>query len=471
MVGAEPCDPFAVVEPLANFGIMAGRLGYRRYRRSSPDAVRRQILHPSETRIQLITAFSPPKGTSGGSRADVEVSTNSLTPQVCLRSAVYNKSRRANPVRRPAIKGAPAASPFSCILMNDITSQTAAQAIGDHAFHRNLHQAQLRSGLPAFLLWFFLGSFGAHLMYLRRWAMLIFHYLMAILTVVAVVLVFRNNSIHDLGVGLAALWMAFIPIGIYNFGSLCILFPQVNYCNEDSALRLAGHKTASTRVPERIVILLAGGALAVFIGAMSRSPDPLYRTSSTTPDTSAVQQPTQETTGSVPAANAEQASAQSQAMAAEAASQAATEAAPVQAQEQQPPAQEQQAPAQVPVTPSPAAQQTEPPTDLNTNPNQVYATSFDCGQSHSQNEYLICHTPALASADVNLASAVMAAKTAVGPAELDALKARMRGQWNFREKHCNDVACLNSWYTYQLNSMSLIVQTRDAGARLDATQN
>ncbi|MFP3398502.1 NINE protein, partial [Brevibacterium sp. SIMBA_078] len=90
---------------------------------------------------------------------------------------------------------------------------------GDHAFHRNLHQAQTRSGFAAFLLWFFLGSFGAHLMYLRRWTMLIFHYVLAIFTVVAFVMVFRNNNIHSLGVGLAALWMACVPVGIYNFGS------------------------------------------------------------------------------------------------------------------------------------------------------------------------------------------------------------------------------------------------------------
>ncbi|MFM0046331.1 hypothetical protein [Paraburkholderia sediminicola] len=350
--------------------------------------------------------------------------------------------------------------------MNDITPQ----AIGDHAFHRNLHQAQTRSGFAAFLLWFFLGSFGAHLMYLRRWIMLIFHYLMAVLTVVAIVMVFRNNNIHSLGVGLAALWMAFVPVGIYNFGSLCILFAQVNYCNEDSALKLAGHKTERTRMPERLLILVSGGALAIFIGAMSTSPTANYSTSSTTPNatvpTPAVRQANPESTSSAPAANVEQGNVQPQANAAEASSQVATVADAAPAQDQQAPA-----PTEAQSTQASATQPADPATDLNTNPNQVYGTSFDCGKSHSQNEYLICHTPALANADVKLANSVTAAKNAIAAPDLDALKERMRGQWNFREKHCNDVACLNAWYAYQTNTMALIEQTRNVAARLDTPQN
>lgn len=320
-------------------------------------------------------------------------------------------------------------------------------------------------------------------MYLRRWTMLLFHYLMAVLTVVGVVMVFRNNDIHSLGVGLAALWMAFVPIGIYNFGSLCILFAQVNYCNEDSALRLAGQATKHTRVSERLIIILSLGAFLIFAVLVSGFPNarPVGSSTSyersTTPDMAAaaatpeVQQPNQETIASAPAANVEQVSTQPQAIAAEAASQAATEVQPVQAQEPQPPVQEQQQPAQAPATASPAVQQTDPTADLNTNPNQVYGTSFDCGQSHSQNEYLICHTPALAIADVKLANSVTTVKNAIAPTDLDALKERMRGQWNFREKHCNDVACLNTWYTYQINTMALIAQTRNVAARLDSAQN
>lgn len=143
---------------------------------------------------------------------------------------------------------------------------------------------------------------------------------------------------------------------------------------------------------------------------------------------------------------------------------APTQATAAQAQEQQPPAHEQS-------TQASAAQQADAAADLNTNPNQVYATSFDCGESHSQNEYLICHTPALASADAKLANAVTAAKSAIDPTDLGALKERIRGQWNFREKHCNDVACLNTWYTYQLGTMALITQTRNVAARLDTPQS
>ncbi|MCO4879037.1 hypothetical protein [Paraburkholderia caribensis] len=350
--------------------------------------------------------------------------------------------------------------------MNDITSQ----AIGDHAFHRNLHQAQIRSGFAAFLLWFFLGSFGAHLMYLRRWTMLIFHYAMAVLTVVAIVMVFRNNNIHSLGVGLAALWMAFIPVGIYNFGGLCILFPQVNYCNEDSALRLAGRKTERARMPERLLILFAGGAMAIFIGAMSTSPSANYSTSSTTPNavapTPAVQQVNPLSASSAPSANVDQGNVQPQANATEAASQVTTVADAAPAQEQQ-----ASAPTEAQATQPTATQPSDPATDLNTTPNQVYGTSFDCAKSHSQNEYLICHTPALAAADVKLANAVTSAKNAIAPADLDAFKDRMRGQWNFREKHCNDVACLNTWYQYQTNTMALIEQTKNVAARVESPQN
>lgn len=135
------------------------------------------------------------------------------------------------------------------------------------------------------------------------------------------------------------------------------------------------------------------------------------------------------------------------------------------------PAQEQQPAAQAQSTQASAAQPADPATDLNTTPNQVYGTSFDCGKGHSQNEYLICHTPALATADVKLANSVTVAKNAIAPTDLDAFKERMRGQWNFREKHCNDVACLNTWYQYQINTMALIEQTRNVAARLDTAQN
>ncbi|MGF6966750.1 hypothetical protein OKW43_003778 [Paraburkholderia sp. WC7.3g] len=287
-------------------------------------------------------------------------------------------------------------------------------------------------------------------------------------------MVFHNDGIHSLAVGFAALWGAFLPFGTFSFLGMCILFAQVNYCNEDSALRLAGQKTRLTRVTERLVIIISVGAFAIFATLLSDVPistsvrAPAHDELSTTPDTtvrtSAVQQANPESASSAPAANVEQDSTQPQANAAEASSQVATGADAVQAQEQQPPVQVQS-------TQPPATQQTDPATNFNTNPNQVYEASFDCGQSHSQNEYLICHTPALAIADVKLANSVTAAKNAIPPVDLDALKERMRGQWNFREKRCNDVACLNTWYTYQINTMTLITQTQNVAARLDTTQN
>lgn len=359
----------------------------------------------------------------------------------------------------------------------EVTNQNTSQAIGDHAFHRNLHQAQTRSAVAAYLLWFFLGSVGAHLMYTRRWVMLAAHYLLLVLVGFSIGMVVHGKEIHNVFVGLAALWGAFLPIGVFSFLSMCILFVQVNYANEDFALRLAGHKPKLTRVTERLVIIVSVGVFLMFAVVMTYFPDAVARNDvSTTPDTTtapSVQAPSVQTpsvqpsspeVSSAPAENVEQGNTQPQANAAVASSQVATQEDAVQVQEQQPPAQTQS-------TQASATQQADPATDFNTNPNQIYGTSFDCGQSHSQNEYLICHTPGLAIADVKLANAVTAAKNAVAATDLDALKERMRGQWNFREKHCNDVACLDTWYTYQTNTMALIEQTRNVAARLDTAPN
>ncbi|WP_144113702.1 NINE protein [Paraburkholderia sp. BCC1886] len=359
-------------------------------------------------------------------------------------------------------------------VMNGTTPRTTVHAIGDHALHRNLHQAQTRSAFAAYLLWFFLGSVGAHLMYTRRWVMLTAHYLLLILVGFGIGMVVHGKEIQNVFFGLAAVWGAILPFGIFSFLGMCILFAQVNYCNEDSALRLAGIKPKLTRVTERLVIIVSVGVFLMFAVIMSYFPDAVVRDSvSTTPDTVTAPsaqtpsvQPSSPEVSSAPAANVEQGNVQPQATVAEATSQVAAvaEAAP---------AQDQQAPALAPAQPTQdsATQSLDPATDLNTTPNQMYGTSFDCGKSHSQNEYLICHTPALAIADVKLANSVTAAKNAIAPTDLDAFKDRMRGQWNFREKHCNDVACLNTWYQYQTSTMALIEQTRNAAARVDTPQN
>ncbi|WP_176314740.1 NINE protein [Burkholderia vietnamiensis] len=337
--------------------------------------------------------------------------------------------------------------------MNENTSQTtAAQAIGDHAFYRNMHQAQTRSAVAAYLLWFLFGGLGAHLMYTRRWVMLGFHYLFLILTGVGVAMVFNNNSIHSLGTGLGALWGAFLPFGIFNFFGMCILFVQVNYCNEDAAIKLAGGQPVAARTVEGLVIFVSVTVFAIFAALMQNNPKAdLYmpgdhkRTADEIAEASSAkvaidqywqsQKPSTEpnTLIQTPGMQAPTPSAETIARETGLDAEMAEKAAQAQAVTQY---QDQIASATgAPVT----------STDFTTYPNQIFATSFDCNNSRTQNEYLICHTPALAAQDVKLANAVFAVKAMFGGPDLDALKNRMRGQWNFREKHCNDVACLNTW--------------------------
>ncbi|MCA8144454.1 DUF4352 domain-containing protein [Burkholderia vietnamiensis] len=488
--------------------------------------------------------------------------------------------------------------------MNKNTSQTTAQAVGDHAFYRNMHQAQTRSAAPAYLLWFFLGGFGAHLMYTRRWVMLGFHYLFLILTGVGIAMVFNNNEIHSLGVGLGSLWLALLPFGMFNFLGMCMLFAQVNYCNEDAALLLAGRTPPATRNTEQLTIAVSGILFAIFAVTMWNTPRNTYpRNGGDLSSTRLKEQVPQEApmpqayvgdvlqngtfqvmleevrtgtsinsdfshsnaadggqyvviiamvknisakpvsafdmpsihlfdqnntkydrdidssisassafgdnskslsdlnpglstrvvtsfevskslfnagtwrvgfdnmrfnlvpkSGAQPARNqlpenmntGTQSAAESDAQAAAQAAQNAAEEAGKYAQYQAQVQQEAQAPAK-----------SESGSDFTTYPNQIFATSFDCNNSRTQNEYLICHTPGLAAQDVKLGNSVFAVKKMFYGPDLDALKNRMRGQWNFREKHCNDVSCLDQWFTYQIKTMALIGETKNVAARVD----
>ncbi|SUA81643.1 Uncharacterized protein conserved in bacteria, putative lipoprotein [Pandoraea pnomenusa] len=93
----------------------------------------------------------------------------------------------------------------------------------------------------------------------------------------------------------------------------------------------------------------------------------------------------------------------------------------------------------------------------------TYPTSFDCTKARSIPEYLICHDPELAAADVELAGIYQQAKTAAY--DKQAFADRTRKQWNYREKHCSDKQCVAAWYAYQKDILTKISQTGDVTSK------
>lgn len=97
-----------------------------------------------------------------------------------------------------------------------------------------------------------------------------------------------------------------------------------------------------------------------------------------------------------------------------------------------------------------------------------YQTSFDCTKAKSTSEILICQNIDLAQADRELAELVRIAKLEVS--DTTALTNRLKKQWNFREKTCKDVECLNIWYEYQKDTLSQIIQTKNVNIGLPNTE-
>lgn len=93
----------------------------------------------------------------------------------------------------------------------------------------------------------------------------------------------------------------------------------------------------------------------------------------------------------------------------------------------------------------------------------TYETSFNCASARSIPEYLICHDADLASADRQLAASVQQAKDAV--TDKAAFATRLSKQWNYREQHCRDRTCLQTWFNYQQDVMQKIQETRDANTQ------
>ena len=93
-----------------------------------------------------------------------------------------------------------------------------------------------------------------------------------------------------------------------------------------------------------------------------------------------------------------------------------------------------------------------------------YQTSFDCSKAKSISETLICQNIDLAQADKELAELVRIAKLEI--VYQVALTNRLKKQWNYREKNCKDVECLNIWYGYQKETLTKIIQTKNANIGL-----
>ncbi|HGF9505182.1 TPA: DnaJ domain-containing protein [Acinetobacter baumannii] len=93
-----------------------------------------------------------------------------------------------------------------------------------------------------------------------------------------------------------------------------------------------------------------------------------------------------------------------------------------------------------------------------------YHTSFDCNKAKSISEQLICSNEYLAGQDLELSQLVDEARNAV--TDQKALNSRLRKQWNFREKNCKDVKCLEEWYNYQKYTLRLIAETGNVRAGL-----
>ena len=91
----------------------------------------------------------------------------------------------------------------------------------------------------------------------------------------------------------------------------------------------------------------------------------------------------------------------------------------------------------------------------------VMAASFDCTKAKSIPEHLICDTPALSAADDQLSAEVGAARALV-PDKQQFAKS-LTAQWNWREKNCQDVECVKSWYARQHEALTKLIASLSSG--------
>lgn len=100
----------------------------------------------------------------------------------------------------------------------------------------------------------------------------------------------------------------------------------------------------------------------------------------------------------------------------------------------------------------------------------LHAASFDCAKARSTSEKLICNTPHLSILDEDLFQVYKAARSAVvdwqesypnGQTPSEWFKSDGRQAWLQREATCQDVTCLEIWYTERRALLQWIATAKD----------
>jgi uncharacterized protein len=84
-----------------------------------------------------------------------------------------------------------------------------------------------------------------------------------------------------------------------------------------------------------------------------------------------------------------------------------------------------------------------------------HATSFDCRRGRSVPEQLICHTALLSQLDDVLGRLYWQARRRV--AHPRAFRADSDSKWAWREAHCTDEACLETWYRGRIGELQQLL--------------
>ena len=98
----------------------------------------------------------------------------------------------------------------------------------------------------------------------------------------------------------------------------------------------------------------------------------------------------------------------------------------------------------------------------------LHAASFDCAKVDSVPEYLICNTPELSRKDDELK--ILFDKAKAASQDQSAFRQQAREQWNYRQKNCRDITCLNQWFEEQKSRYEGILTSQTRGASTSGTR-
>lgn len=91
----------------------------------------------------------------------------------------------------------------------------------------------------------------------------------------------------------------------------------------------------------------------------------------------------------------------------------------------------------------------------------AHATSFDCNKGRSATEQMICHHADLSKLDDQLGKLYWQARRAVPNKK--AFRADSDSKWAWREAHCTDEACLNTWYNERIDQLQQLLAGLQSG--------